>query len=92
MVAPKVGVWPGTGLLPASLSVMVTVEVETPSAVTGPVPAMVEFAALGAAAVNTTVPPVTAVGEVSWRVFVSAVNEESVQLETPEAFEAEQAP
>lgn len=92
MVAPKVGVWPGTGLLPASLSVMVTVEVATPSAVTGPVPAMVEFAALGAAAVNTTVPPVTAVGEVSWRVFVSAVNEESVQLETPEAFEAEQAP
>lgn len=92
MVASKVGVCPGTGLLFTSLSVIVTVEVSTPSAVTGPVPAMVEVDALGAAAVNTTDPPVTAVGEVSWRVFVSATREARVQLDTPDALEAEHAP
>jgi len=92
LVALKVGVCPGTELLFASLSVIVTVEVDAPSAVTGPVPAMVELVALGAAAVNTTVPPVTAVGEVSWSVFVSATKDARVQLETPEAFDAEQAP
>ncbi len=92
LVAPKVGVCPGTALLFTSRRVMVTVEVETPSAVTGPVPAMVDVVALGAAAVNTTVPPVTAVGEVSWRVFVSATREASVQLATPAAFDAEHVP
>src|SRR5438132_470505 len=44
-VAEKVGVTPETGLLEASCSVMVTVEVATPFATTGLVPVIVELAA-----------------------------------------------
>ena len=65
LVAENTGVVPGTGLFPASLRVIVTVEVATPSAVTDPVPAMVEFVAETAPAENVTVAdPVSPIGEV----------------------------
>ena len=51
------GVSPGTGLLPASRKVTVTVEVATPLAITGPVPETVEVAAEGADGVKVTLPP-----------------------------------
>src|SRR5207247_10206568 len=44
-LAEKVGVTPGTGTLLASARVIVTVELAIPSANTGLVPAMVEWAA-----------------------------------------------
>ena len=52
-VAEKVGVTPPTPLLEASLRVMVTVEVATPLAITGPLPVMVEVAAATALALMT---------------------------------------
>ena len=64
-VASNIGVIPGTGLLLASLRVMVTVELAIPSVVTGPVPAIVEFPAVGPPAVKATVAePVTPIGDV----------------------------
>lgn len=90
--AVKVGVWPGTGLFEASLSVMVTVEVVTPSAVMLLVPAMFEFAATGAPAVNVTVPSDLLTGDVMVSVFTSAVSDDNVQLETPAVFVVLQPP
>lgn len=87
----KVGVRPATGLLLASRNVTVTVEVAVLSATTGPVPVMVELAAIGVPASNTTVPPVLLIGAVIERVLVSAVDEASVHVETPEALVALQA-
>lgn len=81
----KVGVWPGTGLLAASRKMTVTVEVATPSATTGLVPVMLEFAAIAAPAVNVTVPSDLLTGDVIVSVFTSAVSDDSVQDETPEA-------
>ena len=75
-----------------SFNVTVTVDVATPSAITGVVPVMLEFAATGVPAVNTTVPPALTTGVAIERVLVSASAELSVQLETPEAFELEHAP
>jgi hypothetical protein len=91
-VAEKVGVWPDTGLLKASLSVIVTEEVEVPLASTGPEPVMVELAATALVEVKVTAFPVTAIGEVNCSVFTSAVVEASVQTESPLAFDTEQAP
>ena len=90
-MAENVGVWPETGLLLVSRSVMVTVEFAAPSATTGPVPVIVEFTATGEDETNTTVPSLFATGVTIERVFTSALFEASVQVETPEAFEAEQA-
>src|SRR5437870_4601571 len=70
-VAEKVGVTPETGLLKASFSVMVTVEVATPFAPTGLVPVMVELAATGGAAVTVTAGEVVTGAAV--KVFVPAV-------------------
>jgi hypothetical protein len=89
-VAVKVGTVPETGLLVASLRVMVTVDVAVLSATTGPVPVIVEFAATAAPAVNTIVPPVFKTGFVIRRVFVSAVADEKVQTDTPLASDIEQ--
>ena len=72
LVAENVGVIPETGLFPPSLKVITTVEVDDPSAATGPVPVMVEFAATTVPAVKTTVPPVLETGVTRERVFVSA--------------------
>jgi RES domain-containing protein len=78
-------------LLLASFKVIVTVEFATPSAVTGPEPVMLEFAATGDADINTTDPSALATGVTIERIFVSALLEANVQVETPEAFETEQA-
>ena len=59
------------------------VEAATPSAVTGPVPIMLELATSAAPALKTTVPPVKETGVSIERVFVSALVEESEQLESP---------
>ena len=91
-VAEKVGVNPTTGLLKMSFKVMVTEEVATPLAITGPDPMMAEFAATAEPAVNTTEPPVFATGVKIERIFVSAFVDDNVQVETPEALELEQAP
>jgi hypothetical protein len=86
-----VGITPETGLPFPSFNVTVIVDVEVPFAVTGPVPLIVELAATGAPAVNVTVPPVTTTGVTSDKVFISAVVEARVQLDTPDALE-EQGP
>ena len=91
-VALKVGTIPPTATCAVSFSVIVTVEVETPSAVTGLLPVIDEFAATTAVGAKTTVPPVIERGEVKDRVFVSAVEEAKVQVDVPLAFDAEQAP
>lgn len=91
-VASKVGVVPPTGLLKASMSVMVTVEVATPSATTGLVPLIVDVAMAGAPAIKTTVPSALMTGVVIERTLLSAFVEVSVQVETPLRSPNEQAP
>ena len=71
---------------------MVTVEVATPLAITGPVPTMLEFAATTGPGAKTTVPPVRLTGLVSESVLVSAVVEERVHVEIPLELLLEQAP
>lgn len=92
LVAAKVGVCPETGLLEASLSVIVMVEVDTPSAATGPVPVIEEFATETAPTLNRTVPSVLLIGVAIERVLSSAVVDLSVQFDAPEASVTEQAP
>ena len=92
LVALKVGVEPLTGLLLASISVIVTVEVAEPFATTGPVPVMDEFPAVAVPAVKVTVPPDLLTGVTIESVLTSALVEESEQVEMPEESEAEQAP
>ena len=91
-MAEKVGVWPTTGLFEASLRIIVTVDDALPSASTGPVPVMLEFAAEAVADVKTTVPPDLIIGESIERVFVSAVEEVIVQVDAPVASVAEHNP
>ena len=91
-VALKVGTMPGTALLVASFKVMVTVEVATPLATTEPVPVMVELRATGADASNTTVPSAFDTGVAMLKVFVSAVLDARVQVDTPKAVVELQAP
>lgn len=76
----------------ASRSVIVIVDVAEPSATTGPEPVIVELAATAPAAVKTTFDPALMNGVAIERVLVSATIEASVQVETPEALDAEQAP
>lgn len=76
----------------ASFRVMVTVDVAEPSATTGDVPVIVEFAATATPAVNVTEPPAFTTGVAIERVFTSAVVEESVQVEIPEESVAEHEP
>lgn len=87
----NVGVRPATGLLLASRNVIVTVDVAVSLATTGPEPVMLELAAMGVPASKTTVPPVLLIGAVMESVFVSAVVEARVQVETPDALVAPQA-
>jgi hypothetical protein len=91
-VAVNVGIIPDTGLFEISLRVTVTVEVAAPSATTGLVPVIVEFAATAEAAVKITVPSALATGVAIDNVFVSAFNELRVQVATPEALVEEQTP
>jgi hypothetical protein len=71
---------------------MVTVDVADPSATTVEVPEMDELAATGVPATKLTVPPALTTGVAMESVFVSATVELKVQVETPEAFEAEHTP
>ena len=66
-------------------------EVAVPFATMLLVPVIVEFAA-ETVDVKLTVPPVLVIGVASDKVFVSAKDEASVQVETPLAFELEHAP
>jgi len=91
-VAEKVGVWPETRLLFASLRVMVTAEVAAPLATTGLVPVIVELTATTTSGLNTTVPSAFTTGVAIERVFVSDLRELNVQVEIPEASVTEQAP
>jgi hypothetical protein len=78
-------------LLFTSFRVIVMVESDEPSGFVGPVPVIVEFAATAVPAVNVTVPPVLETGVAMARVFTSALVDFTVQVETPLAFELEQA-
>ena len=90
-VEVKVGTTAGEiPLLLLSLNVIVMVEMELPSAVTGPLPVMVEFPALALPPVKTTVPPERETGVTIESVLVSALSELKVQTETPLAFVDEQ--
>jgi hypothetical protein len=71
---------------------MVTVEVATPLATMELVPLMRELAATAAPAVKVTVPSVFTTGVAMARVFISALVEAKVHVETPEALETEQLP
>ena len=71
---------------------MVTMEVATPSATTGEVPVIEEFAATGARAVKVTVTSAFTTGEAMDKVFTSAVVELKVQVATPKALVALQDP
>ncbi len=87
----KVGVVPITGLLKASKSVTVTVDVATPFATTGPEPVMVEVATAAAPAVNVTVPSAFTIGVAIESVLISAFVEANVQVDSPLALVAEHA-
>ena len=86
------GVCPDTKLLFTSFSVMVITDVEEPSATTGVVPVIVEFAAIAEPAVKVTVVPALTNGVEIESVLTSALRELRVQVEIPEAFEAEHIP
>lgn len=86
-VAPKVGTIPETKLLFTSLNVMVTVEVATVLATTGPVPVIVELAATAGPAIKVTVPSDFITGVAMERVLISAFRELKVHVETPEVSE-----
>jgi hypothetical protein len=87
----KVGVDPDTGLLFTSFNEIVIVDVVVPSATTGPVPTIVEFAATGIPAVKVTVPPIFTIGVAIARVLISALSEDNVHVEIPDASETEHA-
>ena len=69
-----------------------TVDVAAPSAITGVVPVIEEFAATGDPAVKTTLPSAFTTGVAIESVFDSALRDESVHVEIPETSETEQAP
>jgi hypothetical protein len=87
----KVGVVPATGLLKASKSVTVTVEVATPFAMTGPEPVIVEVATAAAPAVKVTVPSAFTIGVAIESVLISALVEVNVQVDSPLASVTEHA-
>ncbi len=68
------------------------VEVETPSAMTGPVPVIVVLAATGVPPMKMAVPPVFETGVRRFSVFASALVDLRVQVESPDVLEAEQFP
>ena len=83
---------PLTGLLFASINVIVTVDDAEPFATTGPVPVMDEFPAVAVPAVNATVPPDLLTGVRIESVLTSALVAASEQVDMPEELDAEQAP
>lgn len=91
-VAENVGVVPITALLLASFKVIVMVDVAEPSARTGVVPEIEEFATDAPPGVNTTLLPAFTTGVAIESVFVSATVELKVQVEIPNEVVAEQVP
>ena len=85
LVALKVGVCPATGLLKASLRVIVTVEVEAPSDGVGPVPEIFEFKATAESEIKMTDPSALETGVAIESIFDSALVDFKVQVETPKA-------
>ena len=83
---------PEIGLLKSSRKVIEIAEVETPSALTGVVPRIVDVVALGLPGIKTTKPSAFETGVAIESVLLSALVDESVQVETPEAFPAEHVP
>ena len=67
-------------------------ETATPSAFTGVVPEMLEFATAGDPGLKTTVPSAFTTGVAIERVLVSDLVDLSVQAETPDAFVREHDP
>jgi hypothetical protein len=90
-VAVNVGVVPETRLLLMSFKVIVTVETATPSAITGPVPVIVELAAMAEPELNKTVPSALVIGDEIERVLSSDFVDFNVHVEIPEASVALQA-
>jgi len=72
--------------------VIVIVDVDTPSATTGPEPVIVERSGCSAPGKKVTVPPDIAIGVLIARVFVSAVDDFNVHVDFPDESEEEQAP
>lgn len=91
-VALKVGVSPVTGLLKASLRVMVMVDVEAPSEGVGPEPEIFEFSATAESAIKMTDPSAFDTGVAMERIFDSALVDFRVQVETPKVSVMLQAP
>jgi hypothetical protein len=91
-VAVNVGKTETTGFPKTSLILIIIEEVETPSALTGVEPRIVEVALLGMPAVKRTVPSDLTTGVAIASVFVSALVELKVQVDTPEALDTEHAP
>ncbi len=91
-VALKIGVTPETGFRFASLKVIEINETATPLATTGVVPMMSEFAAAGEPGEKVTTPSAFVTGVTMDKVLASALVEERVHVETPEALVAEHAP
>lgn len=89
-VAIKVGVSPATGLFDASFIVIVIVEEDTPSAMTGPEPVMVELRALGPVGLKITKPPALDIGVSIDKILVSAFNDFKLQVEVPVMSDGEQ--
>lgn len=80
------------GLLKSSKIVMEMTEEETLLATTGVVPLMVVVRLLGEPGVKTTVPSALDTGVAIERVFVSALDDFNVQVDTPSELEEEQRP
>lgn len=91
-VAENVGVTPETKLLFKSFSVIVMIELATPSATMRDVPVMVEFKATAVPGVKSTLPSALITGVSIERIFVSAARELKVQVDIPEASVAEHDP
>ena len=78
------------GLLKSSKIVIETTEEEMLLATTGVVPLIVVVTLLGEPGVKTTVPSALTTGVAIERVFVSALDDFNVQVDTPSEFEEEQ--
>ena len=91
-MALKIGLTPEIGLLNSSKIVMEMTEEETLLATTGVVPLIVVVTLLGDPGVKTTVPSALITGVAIERVFVSALVDFNVQVDTPSELEEEQRP
>lgn len=91
-VEVNVGTIPTTGALLESFKEIITFEVATLLAITGPVAVIDEFAATADPLWKITVPPDLEIGVSMLNVFVSGVVEARVQRDSPAEDELEHAP